>query len=62
MLRIELSEVCRLRLLDESDADELYELIDANRPQEKIAAEIWRHVRLRLHPETAPMSLEVFAR
>ena len=37
-------------------------LIEADRPQEKIAAEVWRHVRQRLHPEMAPMSLEVFAR
>jgi len=33
-------------------------LVDANRSADKIAAEIWRHVRTRLHPETAPLSLE----
>jgi dTMP kinase len=37
-------------------------LIEADRPQDKIAAEVWRHVRQRLHPETAPMSLEALAR
>jgi dTMP kinase len=37
-------------------------LIDASRPEDKIAAEVWRHVRARLHPETAPMSFEEFVR
>jgi dTMP kinase len=37
-------------------------LIDASRPEDKIAAEIWRNVRKRLHPETAPMSFEELAR
>jgi len=37
-------------------------LIDANRPKDKIAADIWRQVRKRLHPETAPMTLEEIAR
>jgi dTMP kinase len=37
-------------------------LIDASRPEDKIAAEVWRHVRTRLHPETAPMSFEEFVR
>jgi dTMP kinase len=37
-------------------------LIDASRPEDKIAAEIWRNVRKRLHPETAPLSFEELAR
>ena len=37
-------------------------LIDASRPEDKIAAEVWRHVGTRLHPETAPMSFEEFVR
>jgi dTMP kinase len=37
-------------------------LIDANRPADKIAAEIWQTVRKRLDPETAPMTLEEIAR
>jgi len=36
-------------------------LINAARPKDKIAAEIWRQVRKRLHPETAPMTLEEIA-
>jgi dTMP kinase len=36
-------------------------LINAARPKDKIAAEIWRQVRKRLHPETAPMTLEDIA-
>ena len=36
-------------------------LINAARPKDKIAAEIWRVVRKRLHPETAPMTLEDIA-
>jgi dTMP kinase len=37
-------------------------LIDANRPADKVAAEIWQVVRKRLDPETAPMTLEDVAR
>jgi dTMP kinase len=37
-------------------------LIDASRPTEKVAGEVWRHVRKRLHPETAPMDIEALAR
>jgi dTMP kinase len=36
-------------------------LIDATPPADQIATEIWRHVRKRLRPESAPMSLEKFA-
>jgi dTMP kinase len=37
-------------------------LVDANRPTDKIAADIWQIVRKRLDPETAPMTLEEIAR
>jgi dTMP kinase len=37
-------------------------LIDANRPKERIAADIWRLVRQRLHPEMAPLALEEIGR
>jgi len=37
-------------------------LIDANRPQDQVAAEILRLVCRRLHPETAPLTLEEIAR
>jgi dTMP kinase len=37
-------------------------LIDSNRTADKIEADIWRHVRTRLHPETAPLSLEEVGR
>ena len=37
-------------------------LIDANQPQDHIAAEIWQTVCDRLNPETAPMTLEEIAR
>jgi len=37
-------------------------LIDANRPQDHVAAEIWQTVRQRLHPETAAMPLEDIVR
>ena len=37
-------------------------LIDANRPQERVAAEILQLVCKRLHPETAPLTLEDVAR
>ena len=36
-------------------------LVDATPPADQIAAEIWRHVRKRLRPKSAPMSLEKFA-
>ena len=37
-------------------------LVDATRPTDKIAADIWQIVRKRLDPETAPMTLEEIAR
>ena len=37
-------------------------LVDANRPKDRITADIWRLVRKRLHPETAPMTIEEIAR
>jgi dTMP kinase len=37
-------------------------LIDANPPQEHVAAEIWQTVSKRLNPETAPLTLEETAR
>ena len=37
-------------------------LIDANRPQERVAAEILQFVCKRLHPETAPLTLEDIGR
>lgn len=37
-------------------------LVDGNRPADNIAAEVWRSVRNRLHPETAPMTVEDIAR
>jgi dTMP kinase len=37
-------------------------LIDASRPQERVAAEILQLVCKRLHPETAPLTLEDVAR
>ncbi len=36
-------------------------LIDASRRKDRVAAEIWKHVRTRLNPETAPLSIEDFA-
>jgi dTMP kinase len=37
-------------------------LIDANRPEERVAGEILQFVCKRLHPETAPLTLEEIAR
>jgi len=37
-------------------------LIDASRPEDKLAAEVWRHVCKRLHPESAPIDFEALAR
>lgn len=37
-------------------------LINADRPKDKVAADIWKHVRKRLDPETAPLTLEEFAK
>jgi len=37
-------------------------LIDGNRPPDIIASDVWRYVRNRLHPETAPMTVEDIAR
>jgi dTMP kinase len=37
-------------------------LIDANRPQERVAADILQLVCKRLHPETAPLTLEEMGR
>jgi dTMP kinase len=33
-------------------------VINAARPKDKVAASIWQHVRKRLDPETAPLSIE----
>ncbi len=36
-------------------------VIDAGRTKDKVAAEIWKHVRMRLKPETVPLTVEDFA-
>jgi hypothetical protein len=33
-------------------------LINANRTKDQVAAEIWMHVKKRLAPESAPLSVE----